>query len=247
MQPEQLLDRVDHINGLAAPANTNGQADGAECIHHVQDLDVIEELFEQFEGYLREQVPKACGSQIIDATLVPVPKQRNSREENKEIKSGRLPDGSDENSHRLQQRGLDARWAKENGVNHYDYKHSIYLDAEHGFIRLYAVTPANVHDSQMLPRLLDPENEDDDVWADSGYSWECFEDLLSLGDFESRIHEKGARNHRFIDTGKARNSIKSEIRGCAEHVLGSITTSMSGKFRRKIGIERNEAWWGLKI
>lgn len=54
---------------------------------------VIEELFEMFEGYLRDQGLEARGGQIIDATLVPVPKQRNTREENNDIKSGRLPDG----------------------------------------------------------------------------------------------------------------------------------------------------------
>ena len=27
------------------------------------------------------------------------------------------------------------------------------------------MTPANIHDSQMLPMLLDPENRDDYVWA----------------------------------------------------------------------------------
>ena len=47
----------------------------------------------------------------------------------------------------------------------------------------------------MLPMLLDPENQDDNIWADSTYSEQCFEDLLSLGSFESRIHEKGSRNH----------------------------------------------------
>jgi hypothetical protein len=50
-------------------------------------------------------------------------------------------------------------------------------------------------DSQMLPRLLDLENEHDYAWADSAYSGECFEDLLNLGGFESLIHEKDARNH----------------------------------------------------
>ena len=35
---------------------------------------VIEELFQMFEGYLRVQGFEARGGQIIDATLVPVPK-----------------------------------------------------------------------------------------------------------------------------------------------------------------------------
>jgi len=60
------------------------------------NANVIDELFEMFENYLRDQGLEARGGQIIDATLVPVPKQRNSREENKEIKANRLPDGWNE-------------------------------------------------------------------------------------------------------------------------------------------------------
>ena len=199
-----------------------------------------------FESYLRSQGLQARGGQIIDATLVPVPRQRNTREENKEIKAGRMPDGWDENPDRLQKIDLDARWVKKNGINCYGYKNSICIDVDHGFIRRYVVTPANVHDSQMLPRLLDPENEHDYVWADSAYSGECFESLLSLGGFESMIHEKGARNHPLSDAAKELNRIKSAIRACVEHVFGSMTMSMGGKLTRKIGLERTEAWWGLK-
>ena len=207
---------------------------------------VIEELFEMFEGYLRSQGLQARGGQIIDATLVPVPKQRNTREENKEIKAGRLPEGWDENPDRLQQKELDARWTIKNGISYYGYKNSICIDVDHGFIRRYAVTSTNIHESQMLPHLLDPENEHDYVWADSAYSGECFEDLLNLGGFESLIHEKGARNHPLSDATKELNRVKSSIRAFVEHVFGNMTMSMGGKLTRKIGLERNEAWWGLK-
>ena len=100
--------------------------------------------------------------------------------------------------------------------------------------------------SQMLPHLLDPENEHDYVWADSAYSGECFEDLLNLGGFESLIHEKGARNHPLSNAAKELNRVKSSIRACVEHVFGGMTMSMGGKLTRKIGLERNKAWWGLK-
>ena len=40
----------------------------------------------------------------------------------------------------------------------------------------------------MLPMLLDPENHDDYVWADSAYSVERFKELLSLARFENRVH-----------------------------------------------------------
>jgi len=157
-----------------------------------------------------------------------------------------LPDGWDDNPHRLQQKGLDASWVKKNGLNHSGYKSSICIDVKHGFLRRYAITPANIHDSQMLPRLLDPENRHDYVLAYSAYSGECFEDRLSLGGFESCTHEKGARNHPLSDAAKECNRIKSAIRACVEHVFGCMTNSMCGKFTRKIGLEKNEAWWGLK-
>ena len=76
-----------------------------------------------------------------------------------------MPEGWDQNPNRLQQKDLDARWIQKNGVNHYGYKNNICIDVEHGFIRRYVVTPANSHDSQILPMLLDPENTDDYAWA----------------------------------------------------------------------------------
>ena len=71
-------------------------------------------------------------------------------------------------------------------------------------------------------------NEHDYVWSDYAISGECLASLLSLGGFESLIHEKGARtrNHPPSDTTKEMNHIKSAIRACGEHVFGSKTTSM---------------------
>lgn len=51
---------------------------------------VIQELFELFEAYLRSQGLKARGGKIIEDTLVPVHKQRNTLKGNKEIKAGGL-------------------------------------------------------------------------------------------------------------------------------------------------------------
>ena len=53
---------------------------------------LVEELFRQFDGYLSRQGYIARGGQILDASIVPVPKNRNTREENKTIKSGEMPE-----------------------------------------------------------------------------------------------------------------------------------------------------------
>ena len=139
-----------------------------------------------------------------------------------------LPDGLNKSPKLLQQKDLDARWVKKNYINHYGYKNSICIDAEHGFIRRFVVTPANIHD--------------DSVWADSAYSGMRFKDLLSLAGFENRIHEKGSRNHSLSAAATERNSIRSQTRARVEHVFCCFATSMGGKFTRKIGLKKNKAW-----
>ena len=156
-----------------------------------------------FEGFLRDQGLEARGEQIIDETLVPVPKQSNRRISS-DIKADRLPNGWDENTDRLQKRDLDVHWIKKNGVSQYGYKNSNSIDAENGFIKRYSVTLDNIYNSQMHPMLLDPENQDDFVLADSAYSGECIEYLLMLGGFESCSHEKCTRNHPLSEAAKER-------------------------------------------
>jgi len=88
----------------------------------------------------------------------------------------------------------------------------------------------------MLPRLLDPENVHDYVWADSAYSDESIEYLLSLCGIESLIHEKGARNHPNSDAAKELNRVKSSIRASVELVIDCTTMSMDGKLAKKNGL-----------
>ena len=86
---------------------------------------MIVEFFEIVETYLCSQGLQARGGQIIDATLLLVAQQYNTREENADMKAGHLPNGWDQNPDRLQQSDLSARFVKKNDVNHYGYKDSI--------------------------------------------------------------------------------------------------------------------------
>ncbi len=65
------------------------------------DCGLIEPLFEQFNAYLVSQGYQAQCGQIMDATLVPVPKQRNRREENTQIKQGEVPSDWQGQPHKL--------------------------------------------------------------------------------------------------------------------------------------------------
>src|SRR5271170_213184 len=52
----------------------------------------IKPLFDRFNAALREAGYIAMGGQIIDATLIAAPKQRNTEEEKTAIKEGRIPE-----------------------------------------------------------------------------------------------------------------------------------------------------------
>src|SRR6476659_2759552 len=49
-------------------------------------------LFERFDATLRQSGYIAMSGQIVDASLIAAPRQRNSDEEKKAIKEGRIPD-----------------------------------------------------------------------------------------------------------------------------------------------------------
>jgi len=70
----------------------------------------IKPLFERFDGALREAGYIAMGGQIIDASLVAAPKQRNTQNEKKAIKEGRIPEDWKAKPAKLRQKDRDARW-----------------------------------------------------------------------------------------------------------------------------------------
>ncbi len=153
----------EEFGGLGAMNDIPDTTTMAFFRERLRKAGVIEEPFEMFERCLSDQGLEAIGGQIIEATLAPIPKQHNSREENKDKKSDRLPDGWKENPNRLQQKYLDARWAKKNGINKYSHNNSICIDPELSFIRRFVMTPADIHDNQMLQIPLDPVNQVDYV------------------------------------------------------------------------------------
>ena len=89
---------------------------------------------------------------IIDSTFVDVPRQRNSRGENNDIKEGRLPEGWEEDPTRLAHKDIQARWAKKGEETHFGYKDHVKVGAVTKFIKAYIVTDASVHDSQPMPK-----------------------------------------------------------------------------------------------
>ena len=93
------------------------------------NLGVIKDLFECFLGQLEEIGLVINEGKIVDASFIEIPKQRNSRQENADIKAGIIPTEFTENPAKLAQKDTDARWTKKNNQNYYGYKNHIKVDS----------------------------------------------------------------------------------------------------------------------
>lgn len=207
------------------------------------DLGLVKELFDLFETSLEELNLIAHEGKLVDASFVEVPRQRNSREENAEVKAGTTPQEWKETPNKLAQKDVDARWTKKNNVSYYGYKNHAKVDSKSKLVTNYKVTDASVHDSQVLKALLNEQDKTQPLYADSAYTGQ--EEVLNQYGVEDQICEKGVRNKPLTDQQRQSNKQKSKTRARVEHVFGFMENSMGTMFNRKIGIKRAETAIGL--
>jgi len=201
---------------------------------------VEQELFSFFTDKMESIGVITREGSLIDATFVEVPRQRNKREENKDIKDGKMPEGWEkpENVAKVRQKDLDARWTKKNNQSHYGYKDHVKVDRNSKMIVTFTVTNAAVHDSCEMKGLLD--KKDKELHGDSAYVGKDLHEEIQkeYPNLTLTINEKGYRNKPLTEEQKASNREKSRIRARVEHVFGTMTNSMGGIFIRSIGIQR---------
>ena len=210
----------------------------------LKEANILESIFERFVEQLEEKGIVTHSGSIVDATFVDVPKQRNTKEENKNIKEGKTPEEwqKEENVHKKAQKDVDARWATKNKETHYGYKDHIKIDNNSKIITKFTVTSAEVHDSQELENLIEPE-KDKVIYGDSAYTGEEVQSCIPET-VKNRIHEKGHRNHPLTKTQERNNKSKSRIRVRVEHVFAAMN-HFGGIFIRTIGKKRAEFQIGL--
>lgn len=214
----------------------------------LKELELVEVLFARFHEQLAAKGYVACAGQMIDATFIEVPRQRNSREENAQIKTGEPPAEWKEHPAKERQKDVDARWTKKNEESHYGYKNHINADEEHKLVQDYEVTDAAVHDSQVFEELLDHTPGQDGMkraaYADSAYRSQAHEEKLAEEGIESQICEKGMRGHPLTDEQKQSNRSKSKVRARVEHIFGA-QAAMGGHIVRTIGLKRARVKIGM--
>jgi IS5 family transposase len=207
---------------------------------------LIGRLFERFGQHLEAKGFIARGGQMVDATIVPVPKQQNNREESEAVKAGKSPKSWEANPAKNRQKDKDARLDQEARQELLRLQEPRQCGRQTQAIRQRAVTDASVHDSRNFEGLVSRANTSTDVYADSAYRSAATKAKLRARGLRSRIHECACRSCALSKARERANRQKSKIRARVEHVFGAQQTSPGGRIIRTIGIVRAKAKIGLQ-
>jgi len=204
-----------------------------------------EQLFDQFRRYLDNLGLNINEGKIIDASFVEVPRQRNKKEENEQIKNGNGDTLWQEHPHKKRQKDIDAQWTQKGGQKYFGYKDHAKIDAKSKLIDTYIVTSAEVHDSQPVGLLLEEEDSGQELYADSAYIGEYVDEILRENDIIPQVIERSFRGKSLTEEQKENNRTKSKTRCRVEHAFGFITNSMNDFYIRSIGFKRAKGIIGL--
>jgi len=227
---------------------------------HLAQAKAIENLFARFDKHLTKAGYLAMGGQIVDATIVAAPKQRNTDAEKADIKAGKVPDAWKDKPAKLRQKDRDARWTvkfskakgaedgktkqRDIAIPAFGYKNHASIDRRHGFIRGWNVTSASAYDGAQLRNVLNRSNTGSTVWADTAYRSKTNEEWLEKNGYVSDIHHKKPKGRPMSEATSRANGRRSRIRAFVEHVFAQQKSRM-GLFVRTIGIARARAKIGM--
>ncbi len=222
---------------------------------HLTQARAMDNLFARFDKHLARSGYLAMGGQIVDATIVAAPKQRNSDGEKADIKEGKVPGAWKDNPAKLAQKDTDAplrrRFAclpgngwtvkyskakqKPDGTKHaidiaipaFGYKNHISIDREHGLIRTWKATHASRYDGAQLSDLVSRDNTGSTVWADTAYRSKKNETWLTKNGFVSNIHTKKPKGKPMSERASKANAKRSKVRAFVEHPFAKLKGPMA--------------------
>jgi IS5 family transposase len=225
----------------------------------IGELPAITVLFGAYEAALIKAGFLAMGGQIIDATIVSAPKQRNTDGEKADIRAGRVPEAWKDKPAKLAQKDRDARWTvkfskakpSDDGspridiaVPAFGYKNHVGIDRRHGLIRTWTATHAARHDGAQLPNLISKTNTASTVWADTAYRSKANEQHLADSGLRSQIHRKKPAGRPMAKNVARANNARSKVRAGVEHVFARQKGPMA-LVVRTIGLARATVKIGL--
>ncbi|WP_198926303.1 IS5 family transposase [Acidithiobacillus caldus] len=207
-------------------------------------VEGVTALFNELDRQIRAHGLEARAGQIVDATLVPAPKQHFTREEKEVLEQDAMP--ADWKPAKRRQKDVDASWTKKHGKSYHGYKFTVSVDREHKLVRTWIADTAKVHDSQHLEAALDEWNTSAEIYADKGYVGADREERLREHGYRPQIQRKANLGKPLSACQERRNQRIAKVRARVEHVFAAIT-QWGGKRIRTIGQARATFAVGMMV
>lgn len=207
-------------------------------------VEGVQALFDALDRQIRAKGLEARAGQIVDATLVPAPRQHFSKGEKEVLGQNAIP--ADWKPARRRQKDMDASWTRKHGKAYHGYKCTVSVDRKHKFIRTWIADTASVHDSQHLEVALDEWNTSAEIYADKGYVGAGREERLREQGYRPQIQRKAKHGKPLSACQERRNRRIARVRARVEHVFAAIT-QWGGKSISTIGQARATFAMGMMV
>ena len=179
---------------------------------------MMDTLFQELDKQLADRGMLIKRGTLIDASILPAARRPPA-------KKGR--DTADP----------EARWTTKNGKATHGYKLHVAVDRGSDMVRALAVTPANVHDSQVCDELI--QGDEAMVLADKAYHSQARAASLESRGILNGILRRGKRNRPLDELDQQINAVLSKLRAAVERVFADWKTHRNLRRVRYVGLKKN--------
>jgi IS5 family transposase len=187
--------------------------------HLLEAHQIGAQLFARIGAHLTTHGLKVSRGTIVDATIISAPSSTKNR---------------------TKERDPEMHQTKKGNQWHFGMKAHIGVDSQTRLIHSVAATAANVHDSQVLPKLL--HGQETRVWGDAAYSGQRDVIRQHAPHATSFIQTKAHRHRPLTEEERARNRTKSKVRAKVEHAFLVIKRIFGWAKVRYRGLAKNTHW-----
>jgi len=187
--------------------------------HLLEAHELGKQLFARIGEYLTKQGLQVNRGTIVDATIISAPSSTKNR---------------------TKERDPEMHQTKKGNQWYFGMKAHIGVDSQTNVIHSVVATAANVHDSQVLPKLL--HGEETRVWGDSAYSGQREVLRQHAPHAKSFIQAKAHRSRPLSEEERAKNRTKSKVRAKVEHAFLVIKRIFGWAKVRYRGLAKNTHW-----
>ena len=162
--------------------------------HRLEANNLGDQLFALIAEYLEENGLKVSTGTIVDATIIDAPSSTRNKDGKRDPEMHQVRKGN--------------QW-------YFGMKAHIGVDSKSKLIHSVAATAANVHDSQLLPDLLN--GNEARMYGNSAYAGQGEAIHKQAPKAKDFTQKKGCRSRALSDEERSRNRTKSRVRAKVEH------------------------------